>query len=144
MRLSSNKRNKNRTVHSRAFGVLVVLWVSLGIQPCAVAAVEDSGCPHCPPEHEQPMATHGGHSDGMTESSSCASMQSMICEADEAAVDSRIGKIDDIEAAVVVAVSGTAAINPVASDTFIAIASDSPERRRSAVPLHILYCVYRD
>ena len=145
MRPSRDKRNKNRTLHSRAFGVLVVLWVSLGFQPCAVAAVNDPGCPHCPPGHEQPTATHGGHSDGMAETSSCAGMQSMICEADEAVIDSRIGKIDDNDAGVVVAaLATTAAINPVASDAFVAIASDPPERRRSAIPLYILYCVYRD
>ncbi len=144
MRRSTNKRNKNRTVYSRAFGVLVVLWVSLGLQPCAVAAVNDAGCPHCPPEYELPMATHGGHSDGVTEPSSCAGMQAMICEADEAAIDSRIGKIDFDDAGdFVAAVSTTAAIIPLASDNFVAMASDPPDRHRSAVPLHILYCIYR-
>ena len=145
MRLSTDKRNKNRTVYSRAFGVLVVLWASLGIQPCAVAAVDDAGCPHCPPEQGQPMATHGSLSDGMTESSPCVSAASIVCEVDEAAIDSRIGKIEADDAGTfVVAAPAMEPIFPVASDAVVGVPYDPPARRRSAVPLHILYCVYRD
>lgn len=145
MRLLTNKRDQNRTASSRAFGLLVVFLVSLGIQPCAVASVDNGGCPHCPPEQEQPLAMHGNHSDGTTEPSSCASAQTMVCEADEAAIDSRIGKVEVDDAGIFLAAAPTtASIFPVASDTFIGLALDDPARHRSAVPLHILYCVYRD
>lgn len=91
------------------------------------------------------MATHAGHSDTMAGPSPCAGIQSMGCEADEAAIDSRLGKIVIDDAGVfVAALSAMSTIIPVASDTFVAIASDPPERRRSVVPLRILYCVYRD
>lgn len=145
MRLLTNKRDQNHTASRRASAMLVVFLVSLGIQPCAVAAVDNGGCPHCPPEQELPMATHGNHGDGISESSSCVSTQSMGCEADEAAIDSRVGKVEVNDAGIfLAAVPTTEPIFPVASDTFIGMALDDPARHRSAVPLHILYCVYRD
>ena len=145
MKFSTNKRNKNRTVYSRAFGVLVVLWASLGLQPCAMAAVGDTGCPHCPPEQEQVMLAHGSHSNAMTKPSPCVGMQSMVCDADETAINSRTGKIDDHDTGVfVAAVSTLDPVFPVASDTVVGVSSDPPGRCRSEVPLHILYCVYRD
>ena len=145
MRLLANKRHQKRTVRSRAFAVLAVLWVSLGIQPCAIAATDDEGCPHCPPEQIQTMAAHDGHSDGVSESSSCVSVQAMLCEVDEAAIDSRSGKVEVDDAGIFVPVAPTFEQTfPVIRDTIVGVAFDPPARHRSAVPLHILYCVYRD
>ena len=91
------------------------------------------------------MAAHGSHSDEISGPSTCAGAQSMVCEADEAAIDSRLGKIDVDDAGVfVAAVSTTDPAFPVSSDTLVGVSSDPPDRHRSDVPLHILYCVYRD
>ena len=56
MKFTNNKRNSKGMASSRMLYAFLMLWVSLGIQPCAVAAVGDADCPHCPPEET--------HSDG--------------------------------------------------------------------------------
>ena len=43
---------QSRRARTRVFGLFVAVWVSLALQPCAVAAVSESDCPHCPSEIE--------------------------------------------------------------------------------------------
>lgn len=146
MTLSTNKRNKNRTVYGRAFGVLVVLFASLGLQPCAVAAVSDTDCPHCPVEQMQAMVAASEHCDPLAGSSS-SSGPSDCYEVEESAVDGRLGKFDFKD-------DGKFPVAIPPSEPFDAIRFDASSRnavgppdqavRARPVPLHILYCVYRD
>jgi hypothetical protein len=47
----------------RALGFVVVVWLNLALQPCAMALDGDRGCPHCPPEMDHSgMSGHAGGS----------------------------------------------------------------------------------
>lgn len=54
-----NIRRRQAPWVRRAFGVFVVMWLNLVLQPCAMAfdGVPDQDCPDCPPAHLQ----HDGH-----------------------------------------------------------------------------------
>ena len=146
MRILTEKRHNEGTAKRRVLSVFVALWVSLGLQPCAVAASSDVDCPHCPPEQEQPMAAMSDHCDPKSESS-LASAPSDCYEVEESAIDGRLGKIDFKDAGKFSAAIPTS--EPFVSirfDTCSSNAVDPPDRaaRARPIPLHILYCVYRD
>ncbi len=146
MRILTDKRHTVGTAKRRVLSVMVALWVSLGLQPCAMAAVGDVDCPQCPPEQEQPMAAVGEHCDPQGHPS-FSSAPSDCYTLEESAIDGRLGKIDFKDDG-----KFSAAI-PI-SEPFVAIRFDASSRnavgppgqavRARPIPLHILYCVYRD
>ncbi len=144
MRILTDKRHNVGTAKRRVLSVLVALWVSLGLQPCAVAAVGDVDCPQCPPEQEQPMAAMSEHCDPQGHSS-FSSAPSDCYTLEESAVDGRLGKIDCKD-------DGKFSAAIPAGEPFVAIRFDTcssnvvdpPDRAARPIPLYILYCVYRD
>jgi hypothetical protein len=146
MRIQTNKRHNERLAKHPVLAVFVAFWIGLGLQPCAVAAVDDVDCPHCPAEQMQPMAAGSDHCNPLAESSS-SSAPSDCYEVEEFAVDGRSGKFDSKN-------DGKFSTAIVASEPFEAIRFDASSRnavgppgqavRARPIPLHILYCVYRD
>jgi hypothetical protein len=129
----------------RTLGVLLLMWVGLGIQPCAVAAVSDAKCPHCPPAVTSDQATLHDHGNAHGESPSGVYATADCCEVDDGTVDARpppadSGSLQKFAAAPPPAMTAMARSSSYA----VRLSSDPPERRRSSVPLRILYCVYRD
>lgn len=139
----TDKQNRKR----RMLGVMVALWVSLGVQPCAAAAVSDLDCPHCPPEQEQPQNAMHKHCDPVevVKTEAGVALTADCCEADEGALDARQGQLDLKPVSDGLAGPPTSLLT---GPTLAAVARQSvtvpPDWRPSPVPLHILYCVYRD
>lgn len=131
-------------------GLLVGGWLSLGLQPCLVAAAEH-GCPHCPPESAAEMpAHHEGHAHHAESHEShetdeaaptCASMQADCCGGGSALVSKRAGgdqpESPDSPAA-------AAAPGPVAAPWpwTASVPTPPPEPRARSAPIHVLNCVY--
>lgn len=144
MSFLASTRGKRGAARRRVLGVFVAMWVSLGLQPCAVAAVSDVECPHCPPEHEHAMAAAHDHGHSNTESSGRGT-QSACCEADDAAIDTRWGKIEDKDAGdFSAAIPASEPAISLRHDAYSGSAVDPPDRGRSSIRLHVLYCVYLD
>jgi len=138
---------------NRLAALLLAVWVSLAVQPCAMAEVSDQDCPHCPTEVELTAVhgahdAHGSHDCGSMDlggaglSEMCASAQSDCCDFDESVVNARPGSpdLDD---------------NPIALPTRGPARADHPDPRREPanatgppvwpgglVSLQDLYCVY--
>lgn len=134
-----------RTRTRRLFGVMAALWVSLGVQPCAIAAVSDLDCAHRAPSQEQ---SHGGmheHHSASDSSGQSSEMASDCCESDEGTVGARQAFQDLKPVGDGIAGPPSSFINisrPMALVS--AVKADPPDRLGSAIPLHILYCVYLD
>lgn len=86
--MSMRKQKSRRGI----YGLLVAGWLSLGLQPCLVAAAEHA-CPHCPTESAADMPAHheghGHHAEAPEASQTCASMQAECCDAASATVSHR-------------------------------------------------------
>jgi hypothetical protein len=79
---------------SKMLGLLLALWVSLAVQPCAVASVAEHECPHCPTEIKAAPGSehHHGHStadDSAAMLAGCGAMQAECCEIDDRIVGVR-------------------------------------------------------
>lgn len=122
---------------------LLALWVSLGIQPCAIASVSDADCPHCPPEasaHAMAMDEHCG--DGAQPSSTAYAAD--CCDADNSVIETRSKNVDvkpDVDLA-----TGPPPDpwHQVDSRPLQMALVDPAGRRSPAIALHKLYCVYLD
>jgi hypothetical protein len=146
MRKLTDKRYNEGTVKRRVLGVFVALWLSLGLQPCAVAAAGDVDCPHCPTEQEQSMAAMVEHCDPQN-GSSYSSAPSDCYEVEESAVDGRLGQVDFKDAGtVLVAIPSSEPFASIRFDSCSSNVVDPPDRaaRARPIPFHILYCVFRD
>ena len=125
--------------------LLVACWISLGLQPCAVASVQDAECPHCPSEDTHAMPAGHDHS-AMAAETDCATAIDSCCDLDETIVDS--GKpphsVDDLDGQFfVVALPTPSYPQPLRSRLLSNV--DPPDYLAPPkVPLRILHCVYRD
>lgn len=127
-------------------GLLLAGWLSLGLQPCLVAAAEHA-CPHCPPETADDMpAHHEGHAhhagaDEADTAPTCASMQSDCCESGIVLGTKRGGldKPDSPDSPVTVPVADSVNLSrPLAAP----VPKPPPEPRARPAPIHVLNCVY--
>ncbi len=143
MAFTNDRRKSKGTARSRALYALLALWVGLGIQPCAVAAVSDSDCPHCPPTEESLVSPEDEHCGGADPTLN-ASAPSECCDADDGAIDSRSSTVDqkDLHDVVDVPVLGFSVAWPLPTIARFMIV-DPPDRHRSVIPLFIKHCVYR-
>jgi hypothetical protein len=132
----------------RTLSALLLIWVGLGVQPCALAAVSESDCPHCPPANESQamdMHDHCGTDAKLLADASTTSGACCEAAADDGAIEARttLGKYGDINdaspAPPPAAIPSSREISGTLSDF-----ANPPDRQRSSVPLRILYCVYRD
>jgi len=127
-------------------GVVVALWVGLGIQPCAVAAVSDHGCPHCPLALEQDASHAGDHlcaSEILQFDESCVSAQAECCDIDEGTIDVRSGQqdLDDYDGFLPLLPTSASELLTHPDDPSDG-AADPPGYSGGSVSLHVLYCVY--
>ncbi|NIW09205.1 MAG: hypothetical protein GWN33_00815, partial [Gammaproteobacteria bacterium] len=86
---------RSRRARTRVFGLFVAVWVSLALQPCVVAAVSESDCPHCPPEIEAVVAAMESHCNPAAkvtpdELPNCDSVQATCCDLDKGIVNVRV------------------------------------------------------
>lgn len=144
MKFTAHKRKSKDTMSGRILYALVVLWVSVGLQPCAVAEVSDADCPHCPPAETHSIAPENEHCGGHTEATFDAIVSNECCDADDGAIDTRYNTIDLKDFGDV----APPPLNAGPPSPFWIVQRipvvDPPDRRRSSVPLYILNCVYRN
>lgn len=144
MRLLNHMQHPRDTAKRRVLGVVVTLWVCLGIQPCAVAAVSDAGCPHCPTDQEREIPAAHDHGAAKAEAP-CVTAQVDCCDAGQSTIDGRLAKHELKNAGdISVAISTSEPIFPVRLDTCSDGVVDPPDRAGTSIPLHVLYCVYLD
>ena len=138
----SPKSYRIRSRH-KVLAVLAIVWVGLGLQPCAVAAVSHVDCPHRTAGHAEPMAHHD-HGSGQ-DNEHCDVAASSCCAADAIAVDCRTNPVKGDDN------SGIDAL-PAAPIHYLSLEPDRPPDRQFAAaagpppgrPLHVLHCVYLD
>jgi hypothetical protein len=123
--------------------VMAAVWLSLGVQPCAIAAAGDAECPHRAHEGTAPAAHHG-HAPAQDDAR-CDVAEPPCCAADAVTVDGRPGagkgdNGDDVDG------------QPPTPDCRLLFDVDRPPDKLScttvppppARPLHVLNCVYLD
>lgn len=137
-------RQKQHSRGLRALGLFVAVWLSLALQPCAMAseADDDHDCPHCPPAQTQ---EHGGMYGNMDHEMPCADGVADCAIVDDLNHDSRSGKIklNDAPTDLVIAIAPNDFTGPYCHPADVtlrpgyalALASTTP-------PLHVLNCVY--
>jgi hypothetical protein len=129
----------------RAFGLLLALWVSLALQPCAIAASEHD-CPHCPAEIAAAPTSHhdhggSGNHHNAAKMHDCASMQADCCELDDSIVNVRVDlpDLDDLTAFITSAAPPQLADAPRGQAERLASPPEPPDR---SVPIHLMKCVF--
>jgi len=138
-------RSTSETAKRRMRIAFAAIWVCLAIQPCAMAAASETDCPHCPPEIEQAMHAGHQHAEHMHDGSAGTAADAECCEVGSAIVNPRSDKLDPNDVGDYLALPpGLAPVALLRREPCARRTADPPERARSPVPLHILYCVYRD
>jgi hypothetical protein len=134
---------------ARLFGLFAAVWVGLALQPCAIAAVSENDCPHCPPQAEQAAMPHESHHDHAAEDipddpPNCDSLGADCCDVDEATVNVRVDptKVDDQPTGLPASVP-TSHPDPGPCEG-PGNGAEPPEPPAGSVPLHVLKCVYLD
>lgn len=144
--IAKNHNLRNVPGARKVFGLLLALWVSLAIQPCAVAAVSEHDCPHCPTEIEAAPESqhHHGHAASANETgqaADCGATQADCCELVEGIASVRVDspEPDDEIPAITSAPPPGVLDAPRARP---ALAVPLPQLVAARVPLHIIKCVY--
>jgi hypothetical protein len=140
---------QSRRARTRVFGLFVAVWVSLALQPCAVAAVSESDCPHCPPEIEAVDATMESHCNPAAKAThddlpNCDSVQAACCDLDKGIVSVRVDTtgVDDDNPGLPTSVPAShPSLGPCEES---GSAAGPPQAVGGSVPLHVLKCVYLD
>ena len=128
---------------NKLLSALLVLWVNLALQPCALAAGSEHDCPHCPPVHEEEMPAHHGHHGPAEATKPCASMQSDCCDELPSNVgprdlDQKVRDLPD-QPAVIAELAPWLDTIPIARPLS---ATGPPAPVAASPPLHVLHCVY--
>ena len=145
MTISTDKNRKvSRT--RKALGLMLAVWVSLAVQPCAVAAVSTEECPHCPVPAETTPEPERNHCGSIVTSSeetvSCASAQAECCDVEEGIVSLRIESSDLDEGNNVLPTSVPVPHLYHGPCEESGNATGPPEPSVGSVPLHVLKCLY--
>ena len=140
---------QSRRARTRVFGLFVAVWFSLALQPCAVASVSESDCPHCPPEIEAEVAAVGSHCNPAAkvtpdELPNCDSVQAQCCDLDQGIVNVRIdtNSVDDDTTGLPTSVPASHPSLGPCEDP--GNAAGPPDPSGGSVPLYVLNCVYLD
>jgi hypothetical protein len=138
-----------KPLRTRVFGLFAIVWVGLVLQPCALATVQESDCPHCPPEIDVAPAAAKSHCNpdikrASEHPASVESVRTECCDLDESIVNVRLDtiKVDD----------NTLAPQPGPPALRVSfrpqqdprLTAGPPEPSCGTVPLHVLNCVYLD
>jgi hypothetical protein len=126
--------------------MLVVVWLNMALQPCAMAFGNEQDCPQCPPAHSREMPSQDSH-DRALEDAPCYVGASQCAFSDDYNYDGRSVQIkvkdapSDVPVAIAPAVVGLSLADTVSAS----LGPDDPSHR-PGVPrsLNILYCVYLD
>ena len=125
----------------RLLGALVVLWLNMAVQPCAMAGADEHDCPHCPPEHHEAMAGHHGHK-AEEPQVSCAALEAQCGEYGNISVDARGQlKLDDDgqpDASIVDTAPPAEFVRQAVADC----ATGPPLIAAASPPIHLLNCVF--
>ena len=97
---ASFNQQQTKSKRTRALGLLVAVWVSLTLQPCAIASVSDHECPHCPIEIEAEPAAIKDHcnptpADSAGDRQDYPTAKSDCCDLDEGIVNVRVDTSGD-------------------------------------------------
>ena len=128
---------------NKLLSALLVLWVNLALQPCAIAAGEDHDCPHCPPAHDEGMSAHRGHHGEKEATQPCAAMQSDCCDELPSNVGPRDAdkKVRDFADQPAVIAEQSAWLDTITTGRPVS-ATGPPAPVAASPPLHVLHCVY--
>jgi len=144
----TNSTDKHRKVSRtrKALGLMLAVWVSLAVQPCAVAAASTEECPHCPVLVETTPEPERNHCGSIVTSSeeivSCASAQTECSDVEEGIVNLRIESPDLDEGHNVLPTSIPVSHPCLGPREESGNAAGPPEPSSGSVPLHVLKCLY--
>lgn len=144
---ASFNQQQTKSRRTRAFGLLVAVWVSLALQPCAIAAVSDHECPHCPVEVEATPAAIEDHCNPAgkikaEDGTSLPPAQSDCCDLDDGIVNVRLDTSDDDDGATFLPTSVPASQFRLGPCEESGSATGPPDPTGGSVPLYVLKCVY--
>ena len=134
---------------TRLFGLFAAVWVGLALQPCAVAAVSEHDCPHCPPQAEEAARPHQSHCNPDAkvtpdEPPNCDALQANCCDLEQSAANVRFDTTDGDDETVALPASEPAAYPDPGLGADPGSEARPPEPAGGSVPLHVLKCVYLD
>jgi hypothetical protein len=141
---TDNRRTAPAT--RRVIGLFAAAWVSLALQPCAIAAPSEHDCPHCPEEAGVADAD-AHHHHGADEAASadlsptCSTAQADCCELDEGIVNLRTATIDLDDEPPALLADAPFPGSVVRADREPGNATGPPPPAES-VPIHVRHCVY--
>lgn len=143
---SQTDRQGTRT---RFLGLFAALWVGLALQPCAVAAVAEHDCPHCPPQAEEAAVPQKSHCDPVAraepvESPQCDAMQADCCDLEQGTLNVRVDNPDGDGENAAFPASEPAPYPDPGRCANPGLETGPPEPCGAPVPLHVLKCVYLD
>ena len=142
-------QQKSKPWTRRVFGLFVVVWLNMALQPCAIAFgdADDHGCPGCPPTSTEEISSHSTHEAGDSDlnASMCATGTAQCAYfddfnyggratsagAEDESSDLPVGIAPSVDA---ISIAKNSSVDSDVCDTFY-LPGDSP-------PLNILYCVY--
>mgnify|MGYP001826465287 CR=1 FL=1 len=144
---ASFNQQQTKSRRTRAFGLLVAVWVSLALQPCAIAAVSDHECPHCPVEVEATPAAIEDHCNPAgkikaDDGRSLPSAQSDCCDLDNGIVNVRLDTSGDHDDATFLPTSVPASQFRLGPCEDSGNATGPPDSTGGPVPLYVLKCVF--
>lgn len=144
---ASFNQQHTRRGRTRVFGLLVAVWVSVVLQPCAIAAVADRECPHCPMEVEAALAAIEDHCNpaGKNKAEDATSLppaQAECCDLDDGIVNVRVDTTSDDDDITILPTSVPASQFRLGPCEESGNATGPPDPTGGSVPLHVLMCVY--
>jgi hypothetical protein len=145
--IATNDNPRNVSGARNVFGLLLALWVSLAIQPCAMAAVSEHDCPHCPAEIEAADDSghhhdHGAAQGGAGMSAECDSATADCCDLEDRIVGVRVAlpDFDDGDSVMLMSVAPPGVLDVPRAPPELAV--PLPQVSGRFVPLNIVNCVY--
>lgn len=125
---------------------MAAVWVGLALQPCAMAEVAESDCPHCPTKIEH-VATPESHCDTVARvvpdiPADCDSIKAECCHLEEGIVNARADTTDTDDEPVGAVSNLPSSLHdpgPCADPGYEIV---PPEPSGGSVRLHVLKCVY--
>ena len=139
MNVLATMRQRQTSWGRRVLSLFAVVWLSLALQPCAMAMGGDSDhdCPHCPPPESSHHATHDMTGMPCATGADCMAL-------DEINYDGRTStvKVGDAQYEAVAILSPVATARRSLRVTRAGKTSDSCGYGGTSPPLNLLYCTY--
>jgi hypothetical protein len=144
--VAGTDNRRTATATRKVIGLFAAAWVSLALQPCAMAAPAEHDCPHCPEETgASETAAHHHHGADQAAAAdagaSCTAAQADCCELDEGIVNLRTATIDLDDEPPALLADAPPPGSLVRADREPGKATGPPPPAES-VPIHVRNCVY--